>query len=86
MEEIPFLQWITGVGGIGAAFGLLMYFVLRANMQTMEKDRKASEEKLADLVKEYHTTCLVTQNVIVEHTKITTELYTYLKAKNGVHH
>ena len=76
MQEISFLQWIGSIGGVGAVFGLLMFFLVRENTRTMRQDRMYMEDRLSGVIDGYNK---ATQ----ESTKILAELFTYLKMKNG---
>lgn len=72
---IEFLQWIGGIGGVGAIFAVLIFWVYKNQCKTMRDDRKYFEGRLQDLIKEYNKT-------IQDNTRVTAELYTYLKARN----
>ena len=76
MEELNLIQWLGGIGGIGAVFGFLMYLTLRETTKTMRQDRKYMEDRLSKVIEDYNTTTK-------ENTKILFELFTYLKMKNG---
>jgi len=66
---IDLLQIIGNIGGVGAVFGLVVFFIYRV-------DRKASEKRLS---------CLLQQNsaAMVDYTKAITELTTLLIRMNG---
>jgi len=76
MQEVSFVQWIGSIGGVGAVFGLLMFFLLRDTSRTARQDRKYMEDRLSGVIDGYNK---ATQ----ESTKILAELFTYLKMKNG---
>jgi hypothetical protein len=76
IESLSFLQWIAGVGGIGAVFAVLMFFVLTRVLKIMREDRKYMEDRLTGVIADYN-------KAVQESTKIQSELFTYLKAKNG---
>lgn len=73
---IDFLQWIGAIGGVGAVFAVLMFFVLLKIMKVMREDRKYAEDRMSSILSDYNK---ATQ----ESTKVLSELYTYLKMKNG---
>jgi len=73
---IEFLQWIGAVGGVGAVFAVLMFFVYRQTIKQMREDRKYMEERMASLTTDYN-------NTTKDNTKVLTELFTWLKARNG---
>ena len=76
MQEVSFVQWIGSIGGVGAVFGLLMFFLLRDTSRTARQDRKFMEDRLSSLLGDYNKATL-------DNTKILYELYTYLRLKNG---
>ena len=76
IESIGFLQWIAGVGGIGAVFAVLLFFVYRQTNKQMREDRKYMEDRLTSIISAYNQS-------VQENTKVLSELFTYLKAKNG---
>lgn len=73
---IDFLQWIGAVGGVGAVFAVLMFFVYRQTNKQMRDDRKYMEDRLTKIVDEYN-------RASSDNTKVLWELITWLKAKNG---
>ncbi len=94
METLNFLQWVSGVGGIGAVFGIIIFWVYRETTRQMREDRiimekqmredrKFSEERLVKIIDDYHVTCHDDQGIMVKHTQVMTELLVYLRAKNG---
>lgn len=80
---IDFLQWIGAVGGIGAVFAILMFFVYRQTIKQMREDRKFMEERMVQLSDDYNERQQETNKSRDENTRVLAELYTYLKAKNG---
>ena len=80
IESISFLQWIAGIGGIGAVFAVLMFFVYRHDRKQSEdrlrEDRKFMEDRLTIILADYNSSTK-------ENTKIQSELFQYLKGKNG---
>lgn len=73
---IDFIQWIGTVGGIGGVFAVIMFFVYRASEKRSREDRKFMEDRLTGVLEAYDKS---TQ----DNTKVLSELYTWLKAKNG---
>jgi len=73
---IDFLQWIGAVGGVGAVFAVIMFFVYRQSIKQMREDRKFIEDRMATLAGDYNRTTS-------DNTKVLWELITWLKAKNG---
>ena len=73
---ISFMEWVGAVGGIGAVFAVLLFFVYRQTTRLMRDDRKYMEARMTTLVDEYNRTTS-------DNTKVLWELITWLKARNG---
>lgn len=73
---IEFLQWVGTIGGVGAVFAVLMFFVYRYTIRQMREDRKYMEDRMASCLKAYN-------KAMRHNTKVLAELITWLKAKNG---
>jgi len=73
---LGFLEWIAGVGGIGAVFGLIMFFVLIKIVGVMREDRKFMEDRLTGLLEK-------DQESRKDNTTALIQLITWLKARNG---
>lgn len=71
-----FLEWIAGIGGIGAVFAVIMFLVYRQTNKQMRDDRRFMEDRLTSVLDAYN-------KASQESTKILSELFTWLKAKNG---
>lgn len=75
-----FLEWIAGIGGVGAVFAVLMFFIYRHDRKAAEdrarEDRKFMEDRLTSVLDAYNK---VTQ----ENIKIQSEVLTWLRARNG---
>ena len=78
MNEL--FQLAASVGGIGGLVAVIILFLYRhdrkESLQQMRDDRKFMEDRLDKVITAYNET---TSNNI----KILTELYTYLRLKNG---
>ncbi len=72
------LQLIGSMGGIAGIFGYLMFLAYRHTISQMRQDRMFMEDRLTKIIES-------DQKSREEHTKVFTELYTYLKLKNGSH-
>ena len=70
------IEYIGSIGGVGAVLAVLMFLCYRHLAHTMRDDRKYMEDRQSDLLNNYNT-------AMTENTKILTELFTWLKAKNG---
>jgi len=71
-ELLKYLSTL-GIGGILAAF--IFYFY--------RQDRKASDKQLQGLMGDYQALVKANNLLQQEHIKILSELYTWLRAKNG---
>ncbi len=66
---IDLIQIAASIGGVGAVFGIVVFFIYRI-------DRKASEKRLSKLLEQDQLTR-------AENTKALTELVTLLMRMNG---
>lgn len=73
---LDFLQSIGAIGGVGAVFATLMFFIFLKVLRVMREDRKYMEDRMKDCLDDY-------RGSVQENTKVLSELYTWLKAKNG---
>ena len=73
---MDFIQYIGSIGGIGGVLAVLMWLMVRHLVSQMREDRKFMEDRLTDIINNYNKT-------ISDSTRATTELITWLKAKNG---
>lgn len=71
MDLMSFLDW-----GIAAVFAIAMFFIWRHSCHTAREDRKFMEDRLTKVLEDYN-------NAFIENTRILSELYTWLKARNG---
>lgn len=80
MDELQIIEWVGGIGGVGAIFGMVMFFMYRI-------DRKCSEENLAKM-SEAHEERLTEllradQETRRRNTEVLMELATLIKTMNG---
>ena len=80
---IEFLQSVGATWGIGAVFAILMFFILMRVFRMMREDRKFMEDRLTGVIDEQNKTSKSGQRATTKHSKVLTELITYLKMKNG---
>ena len=77
---IDFLSWIGAIGGVGAVFAVLMFFIYRHDRgqseERLRSDRKFMEDRLTGVLDSYN-------EATRENTRVNSELYAYLKARNG---
>lgn len=82
--DITLLQFVGSIGGIGAVFALIMFWAYRDTVKQLREDRKFMEDRLTGLLTEYNKVCRDANDNTMEHTKVMSELVTWLKAKYGV--
>jgi len=80
---IEFLESVGAVWGIGAVFAILMFLVLMKVFKLMREDRKFWEDRLTGIIDAYHKASKGQQRATIKHTRVLTELITWLKARNG---
>jgi len=77
---IEFLQSAGAIWGFGAVFAVLMFFILMRIMKyytsQMREDRKYMEDRLSGILAAY-------DNSTKENTQVLSQLFQYLKGKNG---
>lgn len=84
------IEYIGSIGGIAGILAVLMWLVIRHllgqmkdTLVQMREDRKFMEDRLTEVIKDYNEACFSTRDALLENTRIQSELYTWLKAKNG---
>lgn len=80
--ENAIMQWAMNFG-IGAVFACVMFFVYRETIKQMRQDRKYMEDCMREMTDRYDETIREYTRATIENTKVSSELLTYLKAKNG---
>lgn len=78
-----FLEWIASIGGVGAVFAVIMFFVYRQTIKQQREDRKYIEDRMMRLTDDYNERMQETNKSRDDNTKVLTGLITWLKAKNG---
>ena len=78
MGIFQYLDW--GIAGVLATIIFIAYRNLVSQQRT---DRKYIEDRMTGLITQYHEDSMEATESRVENTKIQSELYTWLKAKNG---
>lgn len=77
---IDLLQIVASLGGVGAVFGVIVFFLYRYDRKGSEnrlrEDRKFMEDRLTKILEDE-------QESREENTKVLTELTILLKAMNG---
>ena len=74
---MDFIQYVGSIGGIAGVLAVLMFWQYRHLVNQMRIDRKFMEDRLTQVLDEYY-------EAFKDNTKILSELYTYLKARNGM--
>ncbi len=81
------IQYIGSIGGIAGILAVIIFQIYRQDRKASEdrqrEDRKFMEDRMATLANDYNEICSATKNALLEQTKVQSELYTWLKAKNG---
>ena len=72
------IQFIGSLGGITGAFGYLIFLAYRNTVNQMREDRRFMEDRLSKIIE-------ADQESREKHTRVLTELITYLRQKNGGH-
>ena len=70
------VEYVGSIGGIAGVLAVLMFFLMRHLIQQMREDRKFMEDRLSGILKDYNS-------AMIDHTRVSSELYTYLKMRNG---
>ena len=83
MVDISLFQFIGSIGGVGAVFALLMFFVYQNAVKQIREDRKFMEDRLTNIICDYHTVVKERNEVMMKHTQVLSELTTWLRASNG---
>ena len=69
--------------GIAGMLCIALFFFLRHLVGQMRQDRAFMEDRMTNLIETYHEDCQNHMEVEREHTKVVSELKTWLQAKNG---
>lgn len=88
------IEYVGSIGGIGGVLAFLIFMAYRylvrqmredriASQSQIREDRKYMEDRLTGIMGDYNKASKSQQRVTVKHTKVLTELITWLKAKNG---
>lgn len=81
------IQYIGSIGGITGVLAFAMFMVYRQDRKSSEdrqrEDRKFMEDRMAGLADDYNEICVATKDALVDQTKVQSELYTWLKDRNG---
>lgn len=77
------IEYIGSIGGIGGVLAFLIFLAYRYLVRQMRDDRKYMEDRLTGVLNDYNKASKSQQRATIKHTKVLTELITWLKAKNG---
>ena len=77
------IEILGSIGGVGAVMGFLIFVCYKTLVKQMTEEREHSETRLTGLLKDYNEVCRQHSETQVKHTQVLTELYTYLKMRNG---
>jgi len=78
MEIFQYLDW--GIAGILAA---IIFFAYRNLVTQQRADRKYIEDRMEGIITQYHEDSREATESRVENTKIQSELFQWLKGRNG---
>ncbi len=70
------LEYIGSIGGVGGVLAFLIFLANRHLVHQMREDRKYMEDRLTQIIDSYN-------EATVNNTRVSSELITWLKAKNG---
>lgn len=70
------IQYIGSIGGIAGVLALFMFLTYRSLVAQMREDRKFMEDRQGKTIESYN-------EAVSANTRVLSELFTWLKAKNG---
>lgn len=71
--------------GIAGILAVALFFFLRHLVGQMRQDRKFMEDRMAMIIQQYHGDSEHRTKAQEDHTKVLSELKTWLEARNGRH-
>ena len=77
------LEYIGSIGGVGGVLAFFIFLAYRYLVRQMRDDRKYMEDRLTGIMGEYNKASRGQQRATIKHTRVLTELITWLKARNG---
>ena len=77
------IEYIGSIGGVGGVLATVMFFAYKHLVNQARDDRKFMENRLTELIKDYNEACYSTRDALMQNVKVQSELYTWLKARNG---
>jgi len=84
---MSWIETVAQVGGIGAVFAIIMFWIYRHDRQESEKAQHEAhsfwENRLESLLTDYREDCRVHTEASAKLREALTELTTWLKRKNG---
>jgi len=70
------IEYIGSIGGVAGVLTVIMFLAYRHLVNQMRQDRMFMEDRLTGFITNYN-------DAVEENTKVLSELFTWLKAKNG---
>jgi len=70
------IEYIGSIGGVAGVLAVIMFLAYRHLVNQMRQDRMFMEDRLTGFITNYN-------DAVKENTKVLSELFTWLKAKNG---
>jgi len=77
------LEYIGSIGGVAGVLAFLIFCAYRYLVNQMREDRKYMEDRLTNILSSYNEIVKERNQVMVEHTKVLSELITWLRRNNG---
>lgn len=81
------LEYIGSIGGIAGVLAFLMFLIYRTDHKTnatmLTELIKSLALEQAQIVKAYNDTCREYTAAVIKNTEVNTELFTWLKRRNG---
>lgn len=78
MDGFQLLDW-----GIAGVLALIIFLAYRNLVKQMREDRKYIEDRMAGIIDNYHDDSKADTESRIENTKIQSELFQWLKGRNG---
>ncbi len=83
---IVLLLSVGAILRLGAVFAILLFVILMKVFRMMREDRKFMEDRLSSVLNDYNAAIHQNTEAQKHNAEVNSELYTWLKARNGVKH
>lgn len=78
MDAFQWLDW-----GIAGVLAVVIFLAYRNLVKQLRDDRKYMEDRMAGIIENYHDDSKADTESRIESTRVQSELFTWLKARNG---